>query len=78
MVNYMTLNGWQFMSYDCRNSTGLLNREFWADSTFWHKSVFWQNFAMTSPGTLNTKVSVNNLSFPLDTYTVLSDERFDS
>jgi hypothetical protein len=33
---------------------------------------------MTFPETLNTKVTVNRLSFPLVTYTVYSDARFDS
>jgi hypothetical protein len=33
---------------------------------------------MTSLETLNTKVSVNRLGFPLVTHTVLSNERFDS
>jgi hypothetical protein len=33
---------------------------------------------MTSPETLNTKVAVNKISFPLVTHTVLSDLRFDS
>jgi hypothetical protein len=32
---------------------------------------------MTSPETLNTKVSVNELSFPLITHTIYSDARFD-
>jgi hypothetical protein len=33
---------------------------------------------MTTPEALNTKVVVNELSFPLVTYIVYSDERFDS
>jgi hypothetical protein len=33
---------------------------------------------MTFPETLNTKVSVNKLSFPVVTGTVYSDARFDS
>ena len=33
---------------------------------------------MTSPETLNTKVAVNELSFPLVTHTVYSDARFES
>jgi hypothetical protein len=33
---------------------------------------------MTSPETLNTKVGVNELAFPLVTHTVYSDARFDS
>jgi hypothetical protein len=33
---------------------------------------------MTSPETLNTKVSVNKLIVPLVTHTVCSDVRFDS
>jgi hypothetical protein len=33
---------------------------------------------MTSPETLNTKVDVNKLSFPLVTHTTYSDARFDS
>jgi hypothetical protein len=32
---------------------------------------------MTFPKTLNTKVVVNELSFPLVTHTVYSDTRFD-
>jgi hypothetical protein len=32
---------------------------------------------MTSPETLNTQVSVNELSFPLVNHTVYSDARFD-
>jgi hypothetical protein len=37
-----------------------------------------QNFAMTSPKTLNMKLSVNELSFPLVTHTVDSGAGFDS
>jgi hypothetical protein len=33
---------------------------------------------MTSPETLNTKVSINKLSFPLVTYMVYFDARFNS
>jgi hypothetical protein len=33
---------------------------------------------MTSPETLNTKVSVNELGFPLATHTLYSDAQFDS
>jgi hypothetical protein len=33
---------------------------------------------MTSPETLNTKVTINELSFPLVTHTVLSNEWFDT
>jgi hypothetical protein len=33
---------------------------------------------MTSPETLNTKVAVNELGFPLVTHTVYSDAWFDS
>jgi hypothetical protein len=33
---------------------------------------------MTSPETLNMKLAVNELSFPLLTNTVYSDARFDS
>jgi hypothetical protein len=33
---------------------------------------------MASPETLNTKVVVNELSFPLVTHTTYSDARFDS
>jgi hypothetical protein len=66
------------MSYSCRNSTGLLNLEFWAYCTFWHKFGSWQNFTMSSPETLTTKVAINKLSFPLVTHTVLSDDLLDS
>jgi hypothetical protein len=33
---------------------------------------------MTSPESLNTKVVINELSFPLVTHTTYSDARFDS
>jgi hypothetical protein len=33
---------------------------------------------MTFPESLNTKVAINELRFPLVTHTVLPDERFDS
>jgi hypothetical protein len=33
---------------------------------------------MTSPKTSNTKVTVNELNFPLVTHTIFSDARFDS
>jgi hypothetical protein len=33
---------------------------------------------MTFPETLNTKVAINELSFPLVTHTASSDARFDS
>jgi hypothetical protein len=56
----------------------LLTREFWSDCTFWHKLGFWQNFAMTSPETLNKKFASNKLSFPLVTHTAYSDTQFDS
>jgi hypothetical protein len=36
------------------------------------------NIAMTSPETLNTKISVNELSFRLATHTVYSDTWFGS
>jgi hypothetical protein len=38
--------------------------------------VFWQNFAMTFPETLNTKVDDNELSFLLVTHMAYSDARF--
>jgi hypothetical protein len=44
------------------SSTGLVETEIWADHTFQHKSGFSQNFAMTSPETLNMKLDVNELS----------------
>jgi hypothetical protein len=66
------------MSYDCRKLDRFAESEFWADWTFWSKSGFWQNFTMTFPETLNTKVSDNELSFPLVTHMAYSDARFDS
>jgi hypothetical protein len=33
---------------------------------------------MTFPETLNTKVAINDVSFPLATHTAYSDARFDS
>jgi hypothetical protein len=64
------------MSYDCRKLDRFAESEIWADWTFWSKSGFWQNFAMTFPETLNTKVADNKLIFPLVTHIVYSDERF--
>jgi hypothetical protein len=66
------------MSYDCRKIDQFAESEFWAAWTFCSKSGFWQIFAMTFPETLNTKVAVNELSFPLVTHTVYFDARFDS
>jgi hypothetical protein len=65
------------MSYDCRELDRFAESEFGADSTFQSKLGFWWNFAMTFPETLNTKVSDNELNFPLVTHTVYSDARFD-
>jgi hypothetical protein len=66
------------MRYDCRKLDRFAESEFWADWTFWSKSGFWQNFAMTFPETLNTKVADNDLSFPLVTHMAYSDARFGS
>jgi hypothetical protein len=67
------------MSYNCRKVDRFAESEFWADYTFWHKSGFcWQNFAMTSPGTLHMKITVNKLSFLLVTHTAYFDTRFGS
>jgi hypothetical protein len=49
-----------------------------AELTFWHKSGFCQNFTMTSPETMYTKVAINELSFLLVTHTTYSDAQFDS
>jgi hypothetical protein len=74
----MAPNGQRFTSYDYRRLDRFAESEFWADWTFWSKSGFWQNFAMTFPEILNTKISVSELSFPLVTHMAYSDERFDS
>jgi hypothetical protein len=66
------------MSYDCRKLNWFAETEIWAVCTFRHKSGFWWNFAMTSWETLNPKIAVNKLRFPLVTYTVYSDTWFDS
>jgi hypothetical protein len=65
------------MSYDCWKLDRFAESEFWADSTFRSKSGFWQNFVMTFPETLNTKVVVNELSSTLVTHKVYSDAQFD-
>jgi hypothetical protein len=78
MVHNMVPNGLRFTSYDCRKLDRFAESEFWADWTFWSKSGFWQNFAMTFPETLNTKVADNELSFPLVTHLAYSDARFGS
>jgi hypothetical protein len=74
----MAPNGQRFTSYDCRKPDRFAESDFWADWTFRSKSGFWQNFAMTFPETLNTKVAVSELSFPLVTHMAYSDGRFDS
>jgi hypothetical protein len=66
------------MSYDCQKLDRFAGSEFWADWIFWSKSGFWQNFAMTFPETLNTKVADNELIFPLVTHVAYSDARFGS
>jgi hypothetical protein len=45
--------------------------------TILYKSGFWQNFAMTSPETLYTKIVTNELSFLPVTHTTFFDIRFD-
>jgi hypothetical protein len=60
------------------NSTGLAKSEIWANCTFRHKSGIWQNFAMTSPETLNTEFVVDELIFPPVTHMSYSTARFDS
>jgi hypothetical protein len=64
------------MSYDCRKLDRFAESDFWADWTFWSKLGFWQNFVMTFPETLNTKLADNDLSFPLVTHMAYSDARF--
>jgi hypothetical protein len=66
------------MSYDCWKLNQFAESDFWADWTFRSKSGFWQNFAMTFPATLETKVVDSELSFPLVTHMAYSDARFDS
>jgi hypothetical protein len=66
------------MSYDCQKLDWFAESEFWADWTFWSKSGFWQNFAMTFPEILNTKVADSELRFPLVTHMAFSDARFGS
>jgi hypothetical protein len=66
------------MSYDSQKLDRFAESEFWADWTFWSKSGFWQNFVMIFVETLNTKVSDNELSFPLVTHMAYSDARFGS
>jgi hypothetical protein len=58
------------------NSTGGLNREFWADCSFRQKSGFWQNLAMISPESLYTKNAVSKLSFSPVTHMAYFDTRF--
>jgi hypothetical protein len=74
----MAPNGLRFTSYDCRKLDRFAESEFWADWTFRSKSGFWQNFAMTFPETLNTKVANNELSFPLVTHMAYSNAWFGS
>jgi hypothetical protein len=65
------------MSYGCQKLDRFAESEFWPDSTFRPKSGFWQNFTMTSPETLNSKVAVHELSFLLVIHMVYSDAQFD-
>jgi hypothetical protein len=76
MVHNMTPNGQRFMSYNCRKLVRFAESDFWADWTFWSKSGFWQNFAMTFPETLNTKVAISEFSFLLVTHMTYSDAWF--
>jgi hypothetical protein len=78
MVHNMAPNGQRFMRYNCRKLDRFAESDFWADWTFWSKSGFWQNFVMTFPKTLNTKVVVSELRFLLVTHIAYSDARFDS
>ncbi len=64
------------MSYGYRKLDRLLNQDFWAELTFLYKSGFWQNFAMTFPEILNTKIADNELRFLLVTHTTRFDIRF--
>jgi hypothetical protein len=73
MIHFITSNGQRITSYDCRKLDRFAESKFWADWTFWSKSGFWQNFVMTVPENLNTKVADNNLSFPLVTHVAYSD-----
>jgi hypothetical protein len=74
----MAPNGLRFTSYDCRKLDRFAESEFWADWTFRSKSGFWQNFTMTFPETLNTKVANNELSFLLVTHMAYSNAWFGS
>jgi hypothetical protein len=78
MVNNTSTNGWRFTSYGCRKLNRSAETEIWADYTFQHKSGIWQNFVMTSPETLNTKIAVNELSFLMVTHMAHSNAWFDS
>jgi hypothetical protein len=66
------------MSYDSQKLDRFAESGFWADWTFWSNSGFWQNFPMTIPETLNTKVADNDLSFPMVTHMAYPDARFGS
>jgi hypothetical protein len=78
IVHNMAPNGQRITSYNCQKLDRFAESEFWADWTFWSKSGFWQNLATTFPETLNTKVSNNELNFPLVTHMAYSDARFGS
>jgi hypothetical protein len=75
MVCNMTPSGWRFLSYDCQKLDRSAETEIRADYTSRHKSGIWQNFTMTTPKTLNMKIAINKLSFPL---VVDSDAGFDN
>jgi hypothetical protein len=73
----MAPNGQRFASYSSRNLYQLLNQQFWADLTFLFKSGFSQTFSMTSPETLYTKSTINELSFLMVTHTTYFSRPFD-
>jgi hypothetical protein len=52
--------------------------QIWTDWTSCDKLAFRPEFAMTTLESLNTKIVVNLLSFPLITHMVPSDAWFDS
>jgi hypothetical protein len=78
MVHFITPNSQRIMSYGYQRMASWLNRGKLSRLDLPTQISIWQNFAMTFLETLNTKVSDNDLSFPLVNHMAFSDARFGS
>jgi hypothetical protein len=78
MVHKSAPNGRRYTSYGCRKIDRFAESEVLDRLHLSAQVRILITFAITSPETLNTKVSINELTFLLVTHTVHSNARFDS